>query len=285
MRPAPFQYQEAGTVDEACAALAARPGQVAILAGGQSLVPELNSRRRTPAMVLGIGRIAELTTVTVEGDRLRIGATVIQRALQRSGAARAVPVLLEALDHVGHVPTRNRGTVGGSIAFADPTAELPVVLLALGGTVRARSARGTRTVPAVDLFAGPFRTVLHPDELLIAVDIPLPAAGSRWAFEQRDFRRHAKVSVVAGSDPGGGLVVAVSGVGDRPLVLPDSASAYQRGGCAAVATAAADLVTPIADRYGSVDYRRRLTRLAVTAAVERVSGDPTTTIPTREDAA
>lgn len=286
MRPAPFDYREPESVEEACLLLAEHPGQVAVLAGGQSLVPQLNARLRRPALVVGLARITELGGVTRDGAVLRIGATVTQRALQRSEQVRGgTPVLLTALDHVGHVPTRNRGTLGGSIAFADPAAELPVVLLGVGGAVRARSTEGERTIAAADLFAGAFRTALRPDELLTAVELPCSPPGWRWAFEQRHFRRHAKISVLAGTGPGGELAVALGGVGDVPVVLPGAAARHDAGGPAAVAAAAADLVTPIADRYGSVDYRRALTVLAVTAAVGPVTGDSPGTARTPEVAA
>ena len=285
MRPASFEFQEPQSVDAVCAALAEQRGEVAVLAGGQSLVPQLNTRQRTPALVLGICGIAELNTVTVSDGRLRIGAAVTQRALQRSEPASAVPVLGAALGHVGHVPTRNRGTLGGSIAYADPTGELPLVLLALGGAVVARSTGSARTIPAGELFTGPFRTALRRDELLTAVELPLPGPDARWAFEQRDFRRHAKVSAVAGHHPGSGLVVAVAGGGHVPVLVPDADSGYRRGGAAAVATAAAELVIPIADRYGSVGYRRRLVRLAVADAVARVTDDPARSTSTGEDVA
>ncbi|BBG02400.1 MULTISPECIES: FAD binding domain-containing protein [Pseudonocardia] len=279
MRPAPFRYREPRSLDEACAVLAAEPGEVAVLAGGQSLVPQLNARTRTPQLVLAIGRVPELGGVTLDDDRLRIGAAVTQRAVQRDPLAARVPVLAEALGHVGHVPTRNRGTVGGSIAFADPAAELPLVLLGLGGSAVAHSASGERRIPAAELFTGPFRTSLRPDELLTAVELPVPA--HPWVFEQRHFRRHAKVSVVAGHDAGGALVVAVTGVGETPVLVP----VPDTGDVAAVAATAADLVVPNGDRYGSVTYRRRLVAVAVTAALSRIAPDPARHTPSREDAA
>lgn len=279
MRPAPFRFREPRSLDEACAVLAAEPGEVAVLAGGQSLVPQLNARARTPDLVLAVGAIPGLGTLTVTGDRLRMGATVTQRAVQRDPLAAQVPVLLEALGFVGHVPTRNRGTIGGSIAFADPAAELPLVLIGLGGTVVARSVSGERRIPAGALFTGPFRTVLRPDELLIAVELPIPR--HPWVFEQRHFRRHAKVSALAGHDDGGALVVAVTGVGGTPVAIPRP----DGGDPDAVAAAAADLVVPTGDRYGPVAYRRRLVAVAVRSALSRIATGPTRTTPAREDAA
>src|SRR5581483_2672387 len=167
MRPPPFDYLQPTTVAEACAELARHGGRCAVLAGGQSLVAQLNARLVRPGFVLDITRIPELKSVDTTaahpttGTGLRIGAAVTQREAQLGLAGETVPVLREALERVGHVPTRNRGTVGGSIAFADPAAELPAVLVALGGTVALRSASGERTVPAGEFFLGPFRTAIR----------------------------------------------------------------------------------------------------------------------------
>jgi carbon-monoxide dehydrogenase medium subunit len=275
MRPAPFEYLQPTTVEQACAVLAEHRGRAAVLAGGQSLVAQLNARQRRPEVVCDITRIPELAGVDVGGDRVSMGAAVTQRAAERGPASDALPVLGEALAHVGHVPTRNRGTVGGSIAHADPAAELPVLLLALGGSVRACSVDGERTIPAAQLFTGAFRTGLRPDELLTAVLLPVP--GGRWAFEQRDFRRHAKVSVVAGWD-GTRLTVAAAGVTDTPVIVVngvlDAPERAARETAQEAARAAAGLVTPNADLYGAEPYRRRLVALAAEAAVRRVLGDP-----------
>ncbi|HTK67063.1 MAG TPA: FAD binding domain-containing protein [Pseudonocardia sp.] len=276
MRPPPFDYLEPTTVAEACAELDRHRDRCAVLAGGQSLVAQLNARLIRPDFVLSIARIPELAAVEATDAGIRIGAAVTQREVQRGLAGDTVPVLREALERVGHVPTRNRGTVGGSIAFADPTAELPAVLLALGGTVVLRSAGGERTVPAGEFWLGPFRTGMRPDELLVAVSIPVPAGGV-WAFEQRHFRRHAKVSVVAGTAGDGILTVAAAGLTDTAVLLPDAAARFSScaspsEGIAAVAAGVADLVTPNADHYGSPAYRRRLAVAATEAALRRVPG-------------
>lgn len=269
MRPPPFEYLEPATVDEACAMLGSHVADVAVLAGGQSLVAQLNAREVRPAVVVAISGIAELRDTTRVGDAIRMGACVTQRAFQRHELAREVPLVLEALDHVGHVTTRNRGTIGGSIAFADPTAELPTALLALDGAVRLRSTAGERVLPAAELFLGPFRTALRPDELLTAVELPVAAAGWRWAFEQRHYRRHGKVSVAAGASPDGRAVrVALGGVGATPIGLPVQPEA----GIGAAVAAAQALVVPAADHLATVAYRRRLLGVALTAALARVLG-------------
>ncbi len=267
MRPAPFEYLEPETADEACELLARHADSVAVLAGGQSLVAQLNAREVRPAVVVGIRRLTHLDEATRAEDTLVIGARLTQRAWQQHPLASAAPLVLAALEHVGHVPTRNRGTLGGSIAFADPTAELPVALLALDGAVRLRSAEGERTVQAADLFLGPFRTARRPDELLTAVEVPVTAAGHRWAFEQRHFRRHGKVSVAAGAAPDGGPVtVALGGVGATPLRLQVDPEA----GLDAAVAAARNLLVADDDHLASLTYRGDLLALALTAALTRV---------------
>jgi carbon-monoxide dehydrogenase medium subunit len=275
MRPAPFEYVRPTELGEVLALLAEYRERAAVLAGGQSLVAQLNARRRSPELVIDIASVAELGRIDRDAGLLRVGAMVTQRGLQR--AAGVPDVLVEALNAVGHVPTRNRGTLGGSIAFADPAAELPTTLLALDGAVTVCSAAppGRRTVPAAELFAGPFRTVLGPDELITEVLLPLPEPGTSWAFEQRDFRRHAKVSVVAGRAEHGPLTVAAGGLAGTPVRLDDAEAlldkAQSRGdGIAAIADALAELVAPNADHYGSPNYRRQLVRVASAAALHRV---------------
>jgi carbon-monoxide dehydrogenase medium subunit len=275
MRPAPFEYVRPTELGEVLALLAEFRERAAVLAGGQSLVAQLNARRRNPELVIDIAGIAELGRIDREPGRLRVGAAVTQRDLQRTEGTPGVVV--EALNVVGHVPTRNRGTVGGSIAFADPAAELPTTLLALDGAVVVHSAAvpGPRTVPAAELFAGPFRTVLGPDELIAAVLVPVPEDGASWAFEQRDFRRHAKVSVVAGRAVCGTLTVAAGGLTGTPLRLGDAEALLDKAptrddGIAGIADALAELVTPNADHYGPPAYRRQLVRVAAAAALHRV---------------
>jgi carbon-monoxide dehydrogenase medium subunit len=267
MRPAPFEYLEPRSVDEACALLATHAASVAVLAGGQSLVAQLNAREIRPAVVVGIRALTELVEATRDGDTLRIGAGVTQRGWERHDLADQAPLVLAALKHVGHVPTRNRGTLGGSIAFAHPAAELPTALLAVGGAVQLVSAAGARTVPADELFLGPCRSALRPDELLTAVEVPVSAAGWHWAFEQRDYRRHGKVSVATGAAPDGSAVtVALGGVGATPLLLPVTADTK----IADAVDAAQELLTPTVDHLASLEYRRQLLTVALTAALTRV---------------
>ncbi|UQS25958.1 FAD binding domain-containing protein [Amycolatopsis thermalba] len=260
-------------MSEVCEVLHRLGGEAAVLAGGQSLLAQLNSRTRRPAVLVDLRRVAQLREVTVERGTLVIGAGVTQRALEHHSATPAV--LREALARVGHIPTRNRGTVGGSLAFGDPQGELPTAVLALDGRVRVTSVRGERVLAATGLWTGPFSTALAPDELITAIEVPLPE-DSRWAFEQRDFRRHGKTTAVAGFRAGR-LVLSLGGVGTRPFLVDDELLADRSPD--AVGAAVRELVVPIGpDPYVSIDHRRHLAASATAAALRRVL----TTAP-RED--
>lgn len=216
MKPAAFDYVRADSA-AAAAELLQRHGEGArILAGGQSLMAVLNMRLAQPALLIDISRSAELASITVEPRALRVGAAVTQAQLQ---AHPDVPPLLAlAIPHISHVQIRNRGTVCGSIAHADPSAELPLCLVALQGTVHLRSTRGSRQVAASDFFTGLLSTARRADELIEAVSFPRPATGQSFGFAEHS-RRHGDfalcaVAVVADAQ---GMRVAVGGLGDRPL--------------------------------------------------------------------
>ena len=164
-------------------------GDASVLAGGQSLVPMLNLRLARPSALVDVGRVAALSGISANGA-LRLGATTRQAdALRSSEVAERAPLLAEALQHVGHPATRSRGTVGGSIAHADPAAELPAVLLALDGEAIVASAGGERAIPAAALFLGPFTTALAEGELLTALRFPTRPAGARFGFAEIARRR------------------------------------------------------------------------------------------------
>jgi carbon-monoxide dehydrogenase medium subunit len=194
VKPAPFEYFDPRTVDEALALLAAHGDDAKILAGGQSLVPMLALRLARPAAVVDVNRVAGLDALAANGAALTVGALVRQRALERWAAERA-PLVTAALRHVGHTPIRVRGTVAGSIAHADPASELPALLLCLDGEVVARSRRGRRTIAAVDFFQGPLATALAPDELVTETRWTLPPAHAGWGFHEMA-RRHGDFALV-----------------------------------------------------------------------------------------
>lgn len=173
MKPAPLDYVRVETVEEAVGTLAERGSDAKVLAGGQSLVPALNMRLVRPAILIDINRVCEIDNAVRTNGGLRVGASVRQADPRLLGH----PLLADAVPHVGHFVTRNRGTVCGSIAHADPAAELPVCLVLLGGSVLARSARSQREISADDFFAGPFTTTLGPDELVVETHWPAPREG------------------------------------------------------------------------------------------------------------
>lgn len=183
MKPAPFAYFAPRTLDEALELLAAEGSRV--LAGGQSLVPLLNFRLARPERLVDINGIAELGVLRRREGVLHIGATVRQAALERSPlVARHWPLLAQAVRHVGHAATRSRGTVAGSVAHADPRAELPVALAALGARFHLRSRDGARTLTAGELFQGPLTTAIADGELLESIEVPPLPAGARTGFAE-----------------------------------------------------------------------------------------------------
>lgn len=258
MKPPPLRYARAESVEEALSLLTEHGGEAKVLAGGQSLVPLLNMRLARPTLLIDINRVVELANVAADDGALRVGAIVRQADRRLLG----LPLLAEALPHVGHFATRNRGTVGGSIAHADASAELPVALVLLGGAVLARSTRGDREIPAADFFLGHFTTALEPDELLVETVWPRPAAGFGYAFEELAQRRgDYALCMAAAAVRGDQMRVALGSVVDRPTLLevdPD------RPG-----ESAAEQVAPYGNLHASPRYLRHLVRVLVDRAVER----------------
>ena len=190
MKPAIFEYFSPKTAEEATDLLAEHGDDAKVLAGGQSLVPLMNMRLARPAIVVDINRIETLAYIREENGLLRLGALTRQRAAEGSSLVAArCPLLRDALRLVGHVQIRNRGTIGGSIAHADPAAELTAVLTALDGEVTARGPRGDRVIAAADLFVTYLTTSLEPRELLVEVCIPALPPGAGWSWMEIA-RRH-----------------------------------------------------------------------------------------------
>jgi len=182
MKPAAFDYQARTAVEEVVALLGRHGGEARLLAGGQTLVPMMNFRLATPAIVVDLNRIPELAYIKNDNDVVRIGAMTRQRAVEFSDiVARDLPVLQAAIRMVGHLPTRSRGTIGGSIANADAAAEIPMVLQALGGEVSVRGPSGERRIAAADLIEDAMITSLAEDEVLTEVRFPKMAPGARFA--------------------------------------------------------------------------------------------------------
>lgn len=218
MKPAPFDYLRAGSLDEALAALAEHGSEARIIAGGQSLLPMLNMRLARPAVLIDIMGVAGLDQVRREGELIVVPAGARQAALlKRPGLASEQPLLAFALPWLGHYQTRARGTVCGSVAHADPSAEIPLCLVALDGEVRLRSRRRRRVLRAADFFSGMMVTEKADDELIEAVAFPAARRGTGYAFNEVA-RRHGDFAIVgcAAMVEAGQIHLAVAGVADKP---------------------------------------------------------------------
>jgi carbon-monoxide dehydrogenase medium subunit len=292
MKAAPFAYVRPGTVagvlDELSAAENGGGGGAKIVAGGQSLVPVLAMRLGRPGTLVDINAVAGLDAITVSGGLVRIGATVRQRTAQVHPATAAVPLLRTALPWVGHREIRSRGTVCGSLAHADPAAELPAVACCLGATLTLVSRRGRRDVPARDFFTAAMTTVLAPDELLESVAFPaaVPGEGSGFAEVARRHGDFALAGVaVRVRDAASGrprAAAACFGVADRPVLRDVSGwtrevlsagdtqeDALRARFSAAAGDFAAEVVTTAGDLHGSTGYRRRLLAGLIAAQLAR----------------
>ncbi|UWR32987.1 FAD binding domain-containing protein [Sulfitobacter sp. W027] len=222
MKPAPFDYVAAREMGEALEALHQGGTEARVIAGGQSLMPMLNMRLARPATLVDITRIPELSRIEAKGDNVTIGAAVRQSTLERwPDLADRLPLVRAALPWVGHTQLRNRGTVCGSVAHADPSAELPLCLIALGGTVTLRRRRKTRAVAARDFFQGMMSTDLAPGEMITSVTFPAHQTGTGYAFREVA-RRHGDFAIVACAAiarPDGTATLSVGGVADTPRTL------------------------------------------------------------------
>jgi 2-furoyl-CoA dehydrogenase FAD binding subunit len=256
MKPAPFDYLRASSLSEAHEVLAAEGSDAAVIAGGQSLVPLLSMRMARPNVVLDIMHVEELGGISIEDNCIRVGATVRQAELLAwPDLAKHQPLLAQALPWVGHWQTRARGTVCGSVALADPSAELPLCLLALGGEVVLSSKGARRSLQAADFFQGIMSTARNDDELIESVSFPCRGEGEGFAF--REFaRRHGDFAIVACAAVASAKNVrlAVGGVADRPVVCDfDDASDDALAAFASELDARDDL-------HATADYRRMLVR-------------------------
>src|SRR5881392_3909039 len=232
MKPPPLEYYAPTTREEALALMAEHGGEAKVLAGGQSLVPSMNFRLAQPSILVDLNGVADLFGIYADGEGgLRIRAMTRHRAVERSSlvAARA-PLITEAMPDIAHPQIRNRGTIGGSLAHADPAAELPAVMLALDAAFRARSVTGERTIPASEFFKGMLETALAPDELLVEIGLPPMPDRSGTAFLEVA-RRHGDyalvgIAVVVTLDGQGrckAARIALLSVGDGPVLAVEAA--------------------------------------------------------------
>jgi carbon-monoxide dehydrogenase medium subunit len=267
MIPAKFDYQRASSVDEAVSLLAQHGDEAKLLAGGHSLIPLLRFRLATPSLLVDVGRLRELSYVRDAGDHLAIGALTRHRDLEISEVARAeAPILAHVAAQVRH-----RGTIGGSVAHGDPASDLPAVVLALDGTLVARSPRGERQVPATEFFQGFLETALEPDEMLTEIRVPKTRGG--WSFQK--FNRRAQDWAIVGvaAVANGATRVALVNMGPTPVRATATEQALAGGASVADAAALAPEGTePPADLNASVDYRRHLATVLVRRALEEARG-------------
>jgi carbon-monoxide dehydrogenase medium subunit len=283
MKPAPFAYHAPATVAEALATLAEYGDAAKVLAGGQSLVPVLSFRLAMPDHLVDINRLPGLDQIERTATGWRIPALVRQRTAERAEAlASTVPLLTEALAQVAHPQIRNRGTICGSLAHADSSAELPSVMLALDARMTIAGPSGVRTVPAADFFQFHMTTAVEPDELLLAVEFDDPAPGSYAAFAEFAPRHGdfclAGTAVSATFGAGGtvtGARVVVAGVAPTPLRLPAVeelvlGTALDPGALTAAQRAAAQLIDPPGDIHADSAYRRQLASVLVRRALATV---------------
>jgi CO/xanthine dehydrogenase FAD-binding subunit len=289
MKPAPFNLFRPQSVDEALALLRSHGDEAKVLAGGQSLVPLMNFRLAQPQNIIDLNLVEGLDQIKFDDQTLSLGAMVRQRDVERSASiVERLPILREAIEQVGHPAIRNRGTVGGSLAHADPSAELPLLAVALDATFRLRSAQASRSVAAKDFYHGYLLTDIAPDELLVATDFHMPPADCGWCCTEIA-RRHGDFAIVAVAvlldcrqDRTIDFArVAVGGAGPAPLrvAAAEEALVGERLGGEVFRRAgeiAAQAVEPPADIHASSGYRRHLTgvlvRRALATAESRIKG-------------
>ncbi|MEU8862649.1 FAD binding domain-containing protein [Streptomyces umbrinus] len=277
MKPAPFQYHRARDVDGAARLLAELGDDAKVIAGGQSLVAMMNYRLARPRHLVDIGGLRELDRMHRDADGgLRIGALTTHHTVESDPAGvlgAGFEVLRRAMTWIGHLPIRTRGTVGGSMAHGDATAEWCLLAMTLGAEFVARGPRGERTIPAGDFFLGYYTTALDPDELLVEVVFPRPAphaALTEFAERRGDF---ALVAAAVDLDVEDGEVrsgrVALGGVASAAVRVPEAEAVLADGGSfEACASTAAEAVEPPADASGSTHYRKELVRTLVRRACE-----------------
>jgi CO/xanthine dehydrogenase FAD-binding subunit len=287
MKPAPFDYVLAASLDHALSLKAEHGDEARFLAGGQSLIPAMNFRLARPAMLIDINHVSELAGVARSDKDIRLGAMTRYRTLEWDGDfLKTYPLFADALPQIAHPQIRNRGTVGGNLAHADPASELPAIAMAMGARMRIKSARGERELEAADFFVGLLTTDIRSDEMLveIAFQKPPPRSGSCFmelARRRGDFALAGVAAIVALDDDDRvtSVRLALCGVGETPVDASSAAGSLIGQKCTekAIETVAADVqkaIAPAGNVHASPDYQRHiagvLTRRAIAAAYERV---------------
>jgi carbon-monoxide dehydrogenase medium subunit len=268
--PAAFSYQRAGSVDEALALAADGGDDAKFLAGGHSLLPLMKLRLAVPEVLIDIGRLSELSYVRADNGGIAVGALTSYHDLAQSSLlASELPLLAYAASQVGDPQVRHRGTIGGSLAHADPAADLPAVVLALDAVLVARGPSGVREIPASEFFVGLFESVLQPGELLTEIRIPRPA-GAGWSFQK--FTKRAIDWAIVGVAVQGGSVALVN-MASTPVRAAAVERALASGaGPRDAAAHAADGTSPVEDINATPAYREHLARVLTGRALEEAAG-------------
>lgn len=284
MKPPFFAYKAPATIDEVVAILAADP-DAAVLAGGQSLLPAMNFRVANPSALVDIQHVQGLTGISIDGGEIVIKAMVRHRELELDVAVQRVnPLVAETLQHVAHVPIRNRGTVVGSLCHADPSAEMPLLFVLLGGSVVARGPAGTRTIAADDFFKAFLTTARAHNEIITEARLPVLSEGAGWAFDEVT-RRHGDYALVglgcvlalSGDGAAETIRLAACGIADKPVRLKASEAALLGTHLApddldkAVAASASAVTTPD-DMNTSAAFRRRALGALIRRLVAKAAG-------------
>ena len=270
MIPAPFEYERAESAGHALDLLAEHGDEAKLLAGGHSLLPMMKLRLAVPSVLVDIGRLGELASMAIDGDELVIGATTRHADVAGSDLVRAqAPLLAWAAAQVGDPQIRHQGTIGGSLAHADPAADLPMALTALGGSVEVTGPGGSRTVAADDFFVGYFETAMEPDEMITAVRVPR-RPDEPWGYQK--FTRRANDWAIVGVAAVAGRV-ALANMGARPLRAWAVEEALAGGASVSEAAAlAAEGTEPGEDIHADRSYRQHLARVLTERALEHQAG-------------
>jgi aerobic carbon-monoxide dehydrogenase medium subunit len=270
MIPAAFDYQRADSAEQAIALLTEHGDEAKLLAGGHSLLPLMKLRLASPSVLIDVGRLTDLSYIRDAGDHVAVGALTRHRDLETSDLLAAeVPILAHAAGQVGDPQVRHRGTIGGSLAHADPASDLPAVVLALGGTMVAKGPNGEREIAAGAFYQGFLESALEPDELLTEIRVP-KVAGAGWSFQK--FNRRAQDWAIVGVAlvrSNGSSGVGLVNMGSTPIFAQGVVDAMAGGASAAdAAEHAADDAEPQSDINASVEYRTHLAKVLVRRALE-----------------
>ncbi|MEP9383297.1 xanthine dehydrogenase family protein subunit M [Nocardioides sp. KR10-350] len=270
MIPAEFDYVRAGSLDEAVSLLAEHGEDAKLIAGGHSLLPMMKLRLAFPTVLIDIRRVADASYVRVEGDEVAIGALTRHADLVSSDVLAAeAPLIAAVASHVGDPQVRHRGTIGGSVAHADPAADLPTAILASDATLVLQGPGGRREVPATEFFLGYFESVLSPDELIVELRLPRTGTGA-WGYEK--FVRRANDWAIVGVATVAGRV-ALTNMASKPVRATATEEALASGASIADAAAlAAEGTSPVEDMHANADYRRHLARVLTRRALEAAAG-------------